>query len=378
VPAALLAATIVGAASAQAGDATKPDAYAAALAHARAIEQQLVTTIDAACDSSVAVLNDQNPPPGKGVTGAKKDAPVTVAIGSGTIIRTGSAGNWKMWVLTNHHVVDGAAKIEVITRDGVKRPVELVDEVKQFDISLLKFTEKTDGLKAVPVRARASQELEEGQWCIATGNPFGLAMDGRPVVTLGVISGKDRVLGGALLYGRAIQHDAAVNHGNSGGALWNLKGEYVGINGMIASDGNGLASGQEAASVGASFSIPVDEIDAFLARLVDAKKDAHPGFLGIDAATETDKSGKPTGAKVAAVDARSPASGPKGLKALDVIENVSVALGGGDLKSFTIRTETDLVNALSLCPAGTRLTIYFRRPGKQGTQSWTGELGSTK
>src|SRR6185369_5492152 len=103
---------------------------------------------------------------------------------------------------------------------------------------------------------KASADLEEGQWCIATGNPFGLGMDGRPVVTLGVVSGKDRVLGGQLLYGRAIQHDAAVNHGNSGGALWSVKGEYLGINGMIASHSVGLATGQQAASVGASFSIP--------------------------------------------------------------------------------------------------------------------------
>jgi S1-C subfamily serine protease len=377
--AALLAATIVGIASAQAGDAPKPDPYAVALAHARAIEQELVTTVDAACDSSVAVLNDQIPPerPGLAATKPATREPQTVAIGSGTIVKTGSPGAWKIWILTNHHVVDGAAKIEVITRDGVKRPVELVDEVKQFDISLLRFTEKADGLKAVPVRAKASADLEEGQWCIATGNPFGLAMDGKPVVTLGVVSGKDRILGGALLYGRAIQHDAAVNHGNSGGALWNVRGEYLGINGMIASDGNGLASGQQAASVGASFSIPVDEIDAFLARLTDPKKDARAGFLGLATETDTDKAGKPVGARVTAVDALSPASGAKGLQVKDVIDRITINRPEGS-KSYVVNTESDVINTLSLCPVGTKLTISFHRGGKQAALTWSGELGSPK
>ena len=373
------AAAVVGIASAEAGDAPPPaDPYAAALAHARAIEQQLVTTVDAVCDTCVSVLNDQippDPPPKKGVTTppAKKE-PVTMFIGSGTIVRTGTGGQTKLWILTNHHVVDGAVKIEVITRDGVKRPVEIVDEVKEFDISLLRFTGKTDGLKSVAVRGKASVELDEGQWCFATGNPFGLAMDGKPVVTLGVVSGKDRVLGGSLLYGRAIQHDAAVNHGNSGGALWNVKGEYLGINGKIITNSNGLASGQQAANVGASFSIPVEEIDAFLTRLTDPKKDARAGYLGVLAETDTDKDGKACGARITVIDPRSPAFGPKGLRAFDVIVSVSVPRPDGQ-KSFPVKTHSELINVLSLCPAGTRITVTFHRGGRGESLYWSGELG---
>jgi len=385
-PAALLAATIVGIASAQAGDAPAPppDAYAVALAHARAIEQQLVTTVDAVCDSCVAVLNDQFPPekpdaPDKDGKSAKKPAskdPPTMFIGSGVIVRTGTPGAWKTWILTNHHVVEKAVKLEIIARDGVKRFVELADEVQQYDISLLRPLDKPTGLKPVSVRGKASVELDEGQWCIATGNPFGLAMDGRPVVTLGVVSGKDRVLGGgALLYGRAIQHDAAINHGNSGGPLWNLKGEFIGINGMGMVDGNGLAAGQQPANSGASFSIPVEEVDAFLSRLVDAKKDARAGFLGVVTETDTDKAGKPIGARITGVDPRSPASGSKGRRLFDVIESLTINRADG-AKPYPIRTESELINALSLCPAGTKVTIFYHRGGKQGTQSWTGELGT--
>jgi len=368
------------AASAEAGDApTPPDPYVAALAHARTIEQQLVTTIESACDTSVCVLNDQLPPETAGEKGAapKKREPVTVAIGSGTIVRTGPAGAAKLWILTNHHVVEGSTKVEVITRDGVKRPAEIVDEVKEFDIALLRFTGPTEGLKSVVLHAKASADLDEGQWCFATGNPFGLAMDGRPVVTLGVISGKDRVLGGSMLYGRAIQHDAAVNHGNSGGALWNVKGEFLGINGRIATTGAGLAGGQQAANVGASFSIPVDEVDAFLARLTDPKKDARAGWLGLSAETDTDKAGKPIGVRVTNVDPRSPAAGPKGIQNLDVIESLTIVRPDGS-KQYPIRTGTDLVNTLSLCPVGTKVTIRFHRAGKSDVLSWTGELGESK
>src|SRR6185295_6198828 len=138
--------------------------------------------------------------------------------------------------------------------------------------------EKLPAEKPCEVRARASSELEEGQWCLATGNPFELAMDGVPVVTLGIISGLDRVLGGDYLYGRAIQHDAAVNPGNSGGPLWNLQGQFVGINGMIRT--HDLADGTTPSNSGASYSIPVEQIDAFLSKLTDAKADAKAAYLG--------------------------------------------------------------------------------------------------
>jgi S1-C subfamily serine protease len=365
------AACLLAAAPASAGDAPAPspeEVYAAALARARAVEQQLVTTVETVSQSSVSVFNMKIPKeePGQPVSREPKLA----AGGSGVLVtRSG-----KTWILTNVHVVDGADKLQVVTKDGVRRDVVVEDLVKQYDIALLRFADpKTAGPKGVQVVGKKSTELEEGQWCIATGNPFFLAIDGAPVVSLGVISGRDRVLGGSggggHTYGRAIQHDAAVNHGNSGGPLWNMKGEFIGINGMISSIP--LVSGAVTANTGASYAIPVEEVDAFLGQLIDAKKDARAGFLGVQVETDTDKGGKAVGARVMGIDPRSPAVGAKGLKVNDVIESVSC---GG--KSQEVRTESELINALSLIPAGTRITIRYKRSGKSAT--WSGELAASQ
>jgi serine protease Do len=365
IPLLVAAAIVALAVPVRAGDppAPPPDPYAASLARVCALEQQLVTTVETICQSSVSVVNKQIPKevPGQAVS----REPVIAGVGSGVIITRGG----KSFILTNQHVIDHCDKLEVVTRDGVTRGVEVEDAVQQYDIALLRFTDKkTTGLKGTAVAGKKSEELDEGEWCIATGNPFFLALDGAPVVTLGVISGKDRVLGGNFTYGRAIQHDAAVNPGNSGGPLWNLKGEFVGINGMISAIST--VAGQGPSNMGCSYSIPVEEIDVFLGQLIDAKKDARAGYLGIAAETCTDKAGKPVGARIAAIDPRSPAaSGSKGLKVYDVIERLTIA-GSANV----IKTESDLINALSLCPAGARVTITYKRAGKQGV--WSGELGA--
>jgi putative serine protease PepD len=368
------AAVLAAAAAASAGDGAPPppaapaaDVYAAALARARAVEQQLVTTVEQVCQSSVSVTNLQIPKERPGQPVSRE--PVPFGAGSGVLVtRSG-----KTWILTNVHVIDGADKIHVVTPDGVTRDAVVEDTVKQYDIALLRFADpKTTGLKCVQVVGKKSAELEEGQWCLATGNPFNLGADGAPAVSLGVISGLDRVLGGEgskITYGRAIQHDAAVNHGNSGGPLWNMKGEFVGINGMITSIP--LVDGAVTANTGASYAIPVEEIEAFLGRLVDSKKDAQAAFLGVTVETDTDKAGKPIGARVTALDARSPANGPKGLKVNDVIESISC---GGKLQ--TVKTESELVNALAVLPAGSKVLISYKRLGKQA--SWSGELAASQ
>ncbi len=365
IPLLVSAAIVALALPLRAGDppAPPPDPCVAALARVRALEQQLVTTVETVCLSSVSVINKQIP---KEVQGrpVSRD-PVIAGVGSGVIISRGG----KFFVLTNQHVVDHCDLLEVVTRDGVTRGVEVEDAVQQYDIALLRFTDKkTTGLRGTVVSGKKSEELDEGEWCIATGNPFFLALDGAPVVTLGVISGKDRVLGGNFTYGRAIQHDAAVNPGNSGGPLWNLKGEFVGINGMISAIST--VAGQGPSNMGCSYSIPVEEIEAFIGQLVDARKDARAGYLGVATETATDKTGKPVGARIAAIDPKSPvAGGSKGLKVNDVIERLTIS-GAQNV----IRTESDVINALATCQAGARITITYKRSGRQGV--WTGELGA--
>jgi S1-C subfamily serine protease len=290
--------------------------------------------------------------------------PVIDSFGSGVVITR----NAKTWILTNQHVVEHADALSVITHDGVEHVVEFVDSVPQYDIALLRFTEKSVPVaKPVAVRGRASVDLDEGEWCFATGNPFGLAVDGIPVATFGVVSGKDRVLASNFTYGRAIQHDAAVNPGNSGGPLWNLKGDFVGINGMIIT--HDLAAGQGASNSGASYAIPVEQIEAFLGSLVDAKKDAKAGFLGLLTETRTDKAGRPEGAVVTKIDPRSPAAAAKGLRVGDLVVGLSY-----NAQPHPIRTSTDLTNELSLCSAGIRVIVTYKRDGREST--WSGALGS--
>lgn len=358
----LLVAALALAPAPLAAETESPSPLEAALARVRALEQQVVNTVDAVTQSSVTVFNKQIPKEQPGRPFSR--VPRLAGGGSGVIIARGG----RLFILTNQHVVDNADVLTVVTRDGEERAAELVDAVPQYDIAMLRFTGKTQGIKGVPVVGSKSAQLEEGQWCVATGNPFFLAADGRPVATLGVVSGLDRVLSGSLTYGRAIQHDAPVNPGNSGGPVWNMKGEFVGINGMIQSLRH--VEGQAPSNQGAAYAIPVQEVDAFLGALIDSKKDAAAGYLGIGTETDTDRNGKPIGARVRYLEPRSPAA--LGSKRLEV-DDVIVSLTPAGRSTTKILTGSDLANALSLLPAGTKVSIGYRRREKKLV--WSGELG---
>jgi S1-C subfamily serine protease len=296
------------------------------------------------------------------------------AVGGGSGVLVSKAGT--VWVITNSHVVNGAHAIEVITHDGVAWPMVVEDQVAQYDIALLRFKDKPKGLKGVEVKRDASMKLSEGAWVFATGNPFLLSGDGQPVSTLGVISGADRILPSEeFFYGNAIQHDAEVNPGNSGGPLWNSRGELIGINGKISMRGGTQGTKQ---NTGASFAIPIHMVAGYLDTLVK-EGNAQAGFLGVVFETFTDKSGNPAGARVVAFQPNSPARGggaksnPNALETDDVIQSVYFASSGSvSAKNVDVRTEADLTNALVLYPAETKVTITYKRGTK--TLKWSGAL----
>jgi S1-C subfamily serine protease len=166
-----------------------------------------------------------------------------------------------------------------------------------------------------------------------------------------------------------------VNPGNSGGPLWNLSGELVGINGLISSRGGGTTLG--ASNTGASFAIPIHLIQRYFDDLLSDKISAAAGYLGLDLEDARDASGKPTGVRVKGVrndspvkraDAKTnpPASG-------DVITQISLGTSV-TMKAFSVFSNSDLTNALALYPAGTKVRLAYQR-GKQKL-SWTGDLGS--
>ncbi|GMU93290.1 MAG: hypothetical protein AMXMBFR4_23480 [Candidatus Hydrogenedentota bacterium] len=169
------------------------------------------------------------------------------SVGSGFFL------NVEGYILTNFHVIEGAAEVVSVTLpDGRELPVSLVGADERTDVAVL----KTDGPNLPTSALGNSEDLLTGEWVIAIGNPFGMLMkDPQPTVSVGVVSAKHRrvspsIGGGERLYQGMIQTDAAINPGNSGGPLVNARGQVVGVNTMIFSQSGG--------NVGLGFAIPIN------------------------------------------------------------------------------------------------------------------------
>ena len=191
--------------------------------------------------------------------------------GSGSGVIISSEG----YIVTNNHVIEDASEIEVILNDNTKYTAKLVGADPSTDIAVLKI----EGSGFQPIPLGNSDDLRIGEWVLAVGNPFNLTS----TVTAGIVSAKARNIN--LLSDRTqqnivpiesfIQTDAAVNPGNSGGALVNTKGELVGINTAIAS--------QTGSYSGYSFAIPVNLVQKVMRDLIDYGI-VQRGFLGVQIA----------------------------------------------------------------------------------------------
>jgi S1-C subfamily serine protease len=164
----------------------------------------------------------------------------TQGSGSGSIIDT------KGYILTNHHVVANAQKLEVTLADESKWPAKLIGSDPDSDLAVIKIDAPKEKLKVIPMGD--SKNLKIGQKVLAIGNPFGLER----TLTTGIISSLGRTIrsDSGTLMEDIIQTDAAINPGNSGGPLLNSEGEIIGINSAIVSPSGG--------SVGIGFAIPVN------------------------------------------------------------------------------------------------------------------------
>lgn len=227
------------------------------------------------------------------------------SLGSGFVI-DGELG----LIVTNNHVIDGADEIYANFHDGSKLKVEKVlGTDTKTDLALLKV--KIPGNKKLAdVPFGSSEDLRVGDWVMAIGNPFGLGGS----VTVGIISAKQRDIN-AGPYDEFLQTDAAINKGNSGGPLFNMSGEVVGVNTAIISPTGG--------SIGIGFAIPSDTVTAIISQLQQYGK-ARRGWLGVQIRTVNqdvaERLGVPPdkGALVAAVTKDSPAS-RGGLQVGDII-----------------------------------------------------------
>lgn len=225
-----------------------------------------------------------------------------LSLGSGFVIDAENG-----YIVTNNHVVDGADEVKVTLHDDTTLDAEVVGTDKKTDVALLQV--KTDHpLVAVPWGE--SDKMRVGEWVIAIGNPFGLG----GTVTAGIISARQRDIN-AGPYDDFIQTDASINRGNSGGPMFNLSGEVIGINTAIVSPTGG--------SVGIGFAIPSQMARTVVKQLIEFGR-TRRGWLGVQIQTVTDdiaeslELDKARGAMVADVTKDSPAE-KAGFKAGDVI-----------------------------------------------------------
>jgi serine protease Do len=167
-------------------------------------------------------------------------------------------------IITNHHVIDNADKVVVTLSDGTELEAEVLGADARTDIAVLKVEPK-EPLPAV--KLADSDIVRVGEWVIAVGNPFGLG----GTVTAGIVSALGRDIG-AGYYDDFIQTDAPINQGNSGGPLFNMAGEVIGINSVIISRGGG--------NVGIGFSIPSNMAQSVVADLREHGR-VQRGWLGV-------------------------------------------------------------------------------------------------
>ena len=222
------------------------------------------------------------------------------ALGSGFIIDA------KGIVITNNHVIKGAEDIFVRLDDGTEYKAEVIGADPLSDVAVLKII---SNMKFIPVKFGDSDKARIGDWVIAIGNPLGLS----GTVTSGIISARNRDIG-MNRYEDFIQTDASINIGNSGGPLFNMDGDVIGINTAIfGRDG----------SIGIGFAIPSNSAKRVVEQLIEFGETKR-GWLGVriqivtKEIADVEKLDKPRGALVASVADNSP-SDKAGIKAGDII-----------------------------------------------------------
>jgi serine protease Do len=263
-------------------------------------------------------------------------------------------------VVTNHHVIADADEINVILSDDTTLKAEIVGKDPQTDVALLRV--KTDKpLTAVPFGD--SDQIRVGDWVLAIGNPFGLG----GTVTAGILSAHHRDIG-AGRYDDFLQTDASINKGNSGGPMFNLNGEVIGINTAIYSP---LPTG---GSIGIGFAIPSNLAKPVLAQLKDFGK-ARRGWLGVRIQGVTDEIAeslgldKPRGALVASVSDKGPAQ-VAGIQAGDVVLTF-------DGKDVTDMRRLPRIVAETPIDKSVKVTVW-RKKKEQSVDVKVGELQETE
>ena len=347
--AALLAAGVIGglasvaawealdtepAAAPAAAQSTAPEAEPAASSTSQSSIADVVDrTLPSVVEVKIEGTSDNTPFPG--VPG-----PQVEGLGSGWVYD--DEGH----VVTNQHVVDGADKVTVVFEDGTEVAAQVVGSDPSTDVAVLKLDRVPDSVR--PLGLGSTSSLDLGDPVVAIGSPLGL----QGTVTAGIVSGLGRDIeapDGFTIDG-AVQTDAALNHGNSGGPLLDLDGRVIGMNAQIASE--------TGANTGIGYAIPVETVRRIADQLIASGKVEH-AYLGVSV---EDANGG--GARIAEVRPDTPAA-KAGLRQGDVVTEVD---------GRTLESADDLRLAVEASKPGDSLELTVKRGGS--TRTITVELGT--
>ena len=260
------------------------------------------------------------------------------SLGSGVIV------SHEGYILTNNHVVEGADEIEVVLTDGRKAPAQVVGLDPETDLAVIKV--KLDKLPVIVLGQ--SEQARVGDAVLAIGNPFGVGQ----TVTMGIISALGRNNLHINSFENFIQTDAAINFGNSGGALVDTRGNLIGINTAIYSQSGG--------SVGIGFAIPVSTTKTVMEAII---KNGHVvrGWIGVETQDITqelaDSFGlqRSTGAIIAGVVRGGPAD-KAGIKPGDILLSV---------QGKTVGDTTEMLNLIAQLPPGEKAKMTVLRKSRE-------------
>ena len=250
-------------------------------------------------------------------------------------------------VVTNNHVIADADEIEVNFNDGSKLKAELVGKDTKTDLAVLKVDPKKH--KLVAVKFGDSSKTRIGDWVMAIGNPFGLG----GTVTVGIVSARNRDINSGP-YDNFIQTDAAINRGNSGGPLFDMYGQVIGINTAIISPTGG--------SIGIGFAIPAELASGVIAQLREFGE-TRRGWLGVRIQPVTDEIAESLGM-----------TSSKGALVAGIIDGGPVAdgsiLAGDVITRFDgkdVNNVKDLPRVVAESPVGKEVDVVVIRKGKEQT-----------
>ena len=324
------------------------------------VRQVTVTDSQPAANSalSVSALYDRVH---QGVVTVKVTTPQGQALGSGFVLD--GAGH----IVTNDHVVAGATSISVEFADGSTYDAQLVGADPSTDVAVVKVDAPSS--KLTPLQLGDSSAVQVGDEVVAIGSPLGL----NETVTSGIVSALHRTITSPnnFAINDAIQTDAAINHGNSGGPLLDLEGQVIGINSQIESDSGG--------NDGIGFAVPSNTVKSVASQLIASGVVEH-AYLGVGVATIdptlASQLGVPTGVEVTEVQPGTPAA-DAGLVAADsakVIDGQQVPVGGDIITAIDgqkISSSEELQNVVGAKKPGDSITITYTRGGSEHTLSLT-------